>query len=528
MFLMGTTITVGHRESHLEELFLGGRTSSQSYRTAQSARARMIMTLIVLAILALGSIVGLTQISFQSSGARKISSTTVATTRSTSATSSTSSSKTTSSTTSLTSSTTMTTGTNSRTFEESVTTQNSVQYYSQDVQQTSDGGYVLAADNIALVVKLDSSGNLQWQKQYAVKGFTTQFYALRQTEDGGYLSAGNIQNSSSTTCSECAFVVKLDSSGNTQWQKTYSSGETVTDFQQTTDGGYILAGYTPPGNTVSTQFVKGWIAKLDSSGNVQWQKALGESSSSVLAYSITLTSDGGYAFTGSSGAPIGLLVVKFDSTGNLNWETVYEAPIPTGSLNGDIGYSITQTLDGGYMVGGKENTQVGYALKLDSAGKVQWARTYSVSSYDLSGQFNSVRQTADGGFVFAGDLFNYSAYYSYNAWIVRTDSSGKILWQKTYGSISESTQFQKIALASDGGFVAAGWELQLNQLPYIVKTDSTGNVNNCNNAHASAAVAASVSVSTMSAGLSISTPTNNDSLIAVSSPVESLSMSKEC
>jgi hypothetical protein len=378
---------------------------------------------------------------------------------------------------------------------------------------------------------MDHSGNLQWQKQYAVKGFTTQFYALRQTADAGFLAAGNIQNSSSSTCSECAFVVKLDSNGNPQWQKTYSEGQTVYDFVQTSDGGYAVTGNTPPGSTITTQFVLVWVAKLDSSGNVQWQTALNEtsSSSSVLAYSIIQTSDGGFALSGSSYSPPGVLVVKLDSNGNVKWQMVYESPIPTGSLNVDIGYSIVQTSDGGYMVGGKQNAQVGYGLKLDSAGKVQWAKTYSVNSYDLSGQFNSVRQTSDGGFVFAGDLFNYSAYYSYNAWIVRTDSSGNILWQKTYGTTSESTQFQKIALASDGGFVAAGWEAQLNQLPYIVRTDSAGNVNNCNNnVHASTATAASVSVSSSSAGLSIIAPAGVASNVAVATPIESLTLPREC
>ncbi len=407
------------------------------------------------------------------------------------------------------------------TFEEAISPQFS---YVEDVQQTSDGGYVVGANfcsstcYIALVVKLASSGNIQWQKQYQSQGGSSQLYAVRQTSDGGYIGAGDVQNSNG--CSECAFVAKLDSSGNIQWQKTYG-GAQANDIRQTTDGGYVVAGLTLP-----SQFgiVQAWIEKLDSSGNVQWQKALG-SSNSALANSVLQTTDGGYALAGFSGAPPNVLVAKFDPSGNVKWQALYST---SGSQG--IGHSIVQTSDGGYMVGGYSyvSLQNALALKLSSGGKVQWAKTYVVSG--ATGQFNSVRQTSDGGYAFSGYFYTGGYNGGYNAWIVRTDSYGNVQWQKTYGNATAARQFQKIGVTGDGGFVAAGWTLQFNnQLEaYFVKTDSAGNVNNCNDVQSTAAVTASASLASSSAHLSISAPTNGAVPGLATASSTSLTLTTEC
>jgi len=156
------------------------------------------------------------------------------------------------------------------TFEEAISPDYS---YAEAVQQTSDGGYVVGAtlssmSYVALVAKLDSSGNLQWQKQYQSSIGSCALYALNQTSDGGYVWGGYIQDS--TTYAEYAMVAKLDSSGDIQWQKTSGIAEYATDVRQTTDGGYIVGGVTPP----STTIVQGCIAKLDSSGNCSGKKCL--------------------------------------------------------------------------------------------------------------------------------------------------------------------------------------------------------------------------------------------------------------
>lgn len=112
------------------------------------------------------------------------------------------------------------------------------------------------------------------QKKYQSSIGSSALYALSQTSDGGYVWAGYLQNSS--TSAEYAIVVKIDLSGNILWQKTCGVAEYATDIRQTTDGGYIVGGITPPS---PNEIVQGWIAKLDPAGNLQWQKVLGSSQS---------------------------------------------------------------------------------------------------------------------------------------------------------------------------------------------------------------------------------------------------------
>ena len=369
----------------------------------------------------------------------------------------------------------------------------------------------------ALVAKFDSSGNLQWQKEYQSSIGSSALYALNQTSDGGYIWAGYLQDSS--TYAEYAIVAKLDSRGDIQWQKTSGIAEYATDVRQTTDGGYIVGGVTPPSATI----VQGWIAKLDSSGKLQWQKVLG-SSQSVMANSVTQTTDGGYALAGLAKANV--LVAKFDSSVNVKWQTVYTSPSSLG-----LGYGIVQTSDGGYMVAGYDNDSpfLALALKLGSSGNVRWAKTYNISG--AASKFFSVRQASDGGYALSGQFYTgIGYYYGYNAWMVKTDSSGNVQWQKAYGNPNYAAVFDKVGLTSDGGFVAGGWTLEFNNQneAYIVKTDSSGKVNKCSDVQATTATAASLSENASQAKLSISAPTNAAESGTVSASSTSFTLSVEC
>src|ERR1700737_805342 len=216
------------------------------------------------------------------------------------------------------------------TFEKAIATPGSS--YAQDVTQTSDGGYVVGANYcsgtcyFALVSKLDSSANLQWQKQYQLPGFQTQLNASRQTSDGGYVWAGYLPYFNG--CPGCAFVAKVDSNGNIQWQNSYRGLDVAqaNDIRQTTDKGYVIAGYTAPSQFGTQQ---AWIAKLDSFGNVQWQKAFSDSNNACYgAYgnSVQQTTGGGYVLVGyTSVYPSKVFVVKFDSNGNVKWQTRYSS-----------------------------------------------------------------------------------------------------------------------------------------------------------------------------------------------------------
>src|SRR5258708_2178766 len=400
--------------------------------------------------------------------------------------------------------------------------------YTGDVQQTSDGGYVIGAtfsntSYVALTAKLDSSGNLQWEKQYQSSVGGSQVYALKQTLDRGYVWAGELQNSNG---SDCAIVVKLDSSGNIQWQQTYGVAANATDIRQTIDGGYIVGGVTPiisGMNPAPYMIVEGWIAKLDSSGKVQWQKVL-SSSQNVMTNSVIQTTDGGYALTGLANANV--FAAKFDSSGNIKWQTIYTSPSALG-----IGYGIAQTSDGGYIVSGYDNDSpfLALALKLSANGQIRWAKTYNISG--AASKFFSVRQTTDGGYAFSGQFYTgIGYYYGYNAWMVKTDSTGNVQWQKAYGNPSYAASFQTVGLTSDGGLVAGGYTLEFNgqNEAYIVKTESCGNVKNCSDVQVTTATTANLPVSASGAKLTVNVPPNTSGSGTVSGSSTNVSLATEC
>ncbi|WP_457600399.1 PKD domain-containing protein [Hydrogenivirga sp.] len=245
------------------------------------------------------------------------------------------------------------------------------------IQETSDGGYIIAGRSGTtatfpdlLVLKLSSNGSVQWQKTYGGNN-GEDAYSVQQTSDGGYIVAG--YTNSFGAGSRDAWVIKLNPDGSVQWQKTYGGnvGEEAYSIQQTSDGGYIVAGYTDSSGAGSRD---AWVIKLNSDGSVQWQKTYGGNGWDG-AYSIQQTSDGGYivaGYTFSFGNGGGLpdfWVFKLDSEGSVQWQKTY------GGNSTDEAYSIQQTSDGGYIVAGyTESFGAGsgdiWVLKLNSDGSV--------------------------------------------------------------------------------------------------------------------------------------------------------------
>jgi uncharacterized delta-60 repeat protein len=345
--------------------------------------------------------------------------------------------------------------------------------------QSSDGGYVVAGWTYSFegfgaggpdfyVVKLDSSGNVQWTK--TIGGSYEDFaWSITQSSDGGYVVAGE------TYSYEHMYVVKLDSSGNVLWTKTIgvSSWDFATSIIQSSDGGYVVAGYTWSFGAGDRDF---YVVKLDSSGNIQWAKTIGGSSDDE-AWSIIQSSDGGYVVAGgtwSFGAGgSDFYVVKLDSSGNVLWTKTIG-----GSLT-DVAWSIIQSSDGGYVVAGvTESFGAGdrdfYVVKLDSSGNVLWTKTIGGSSDDEAW---SIIQSSDGGYVVAGWTKSFGAG-DWDIYLVKLDSSGNVLWTKTIGGSSWDFA-TSIIQSSDGGYVVAGGTESFGAgylNIYVVKMDANGNV----------------------------------------------------
>jgi len=372
-------------------------------------------------------------------------------------------------------------------------------------QQTSDGGYILGGrsnsgvsgdktepskgDYDYWVVKLDATGNIQWQN--TIGGDDADWLqSVQQTTDNGYILGGWSKSNISADKTENSqgasdfWVVKLDSIGNIQWQNTIGGDSTdnLYSLQQTTDGGYILGGFSI--SSISgdkTEYSIGgsdyWVVKLDASGNIQWQNTIGGYENDNL-YSLQQTTDGGYILGGRSMSNAtgdktensqGLddyWVVKIDATGNIQWQNTI------GGNSWDELESIEQTSDGGYILGGAsysynsgdktENSQGDFdywVVKLDAKGNLQWQNTIGGDNWD---KLKSIQQTSDGRYIFGGYSSSYisgdkteNSQGNYDYWVINIDSIGNILWQNTIGGLYAEA-LSSIKQTIDGGYIIGG------------------------------------------------------------------------
>lgn len=323
---------------------------------------------------------------------------------------------------------------------------------SRMVRQTTDGGYILvgttgsygAGDRDVYLVKADSNGNEVWNKTFG-GGSRDAGHCVQQTSDGGYIVAGYF-NWQQNAC-----LIKTDSNGNEVWHKCFGEAWANIFFsvQQTLDGGYIASGMT---STSGAGGYDGCLAKIDSDGNEVWYKTYGGSANEYL-YSVQQTTDGGYIVVGdtrSFGANgMDVYLIKTDSDGNEVWHNTF------GGSGDDDGYWVQQTTDGGYIITGIVNYQTGsddiYLIKTDSDGNTVWEKTFGGSSVEHGQEVN---QTSDGGYIVAGYTTSFGAG-DYDAYLIKTNSAGNLEWYKTFGGPLFDV-FTSVQQTSDGGYIAAG------------------------------------------------------------------------
>lgn len=295
----------------------------------------------------------------------------------------------------------------------------------QSIKQTLDGGFILTGqtDNIdwagdVYLVKTDSNGVVSWSTAFGGAGTSDFGYSVRQTSDGGYIVAG--LSASSGSGQRDVFLVKTSSTGALQWSKNYGGslvdeGRTV---EQTADGGYIIAGFTQSyGNGLQA-----YIIKTNSAGVLTWSKNFG-GGGTELAYSIKQTSDGGYilaGYTDTYGAgQFDALLMKLTSAGGISWSKTY------GGTGDDYGLNLKITADSGYVICGRAGSFGGgggdyYIVKTNALGAHQWSKTYGGTAIDQAG---NIIQTADGGYFLTGYTMSFGAGIR-DAYVVKTDGLG--------------------------------------------------------------------------------------------------------
>ena len=200
-------------------------------------------------------------------------------------------------------------------------------------------------------------------------------------------------------------IIAQEISVNTVWTKTFGGNvsERGRSVQQTSDGGYIVAG--------------SWLIKTDSEGNEEWTKQ------SISGNSVQQTSDNGFIITGTidSFGNEDVKLIKTDSNGNEQWNQTF------GGTENDAGYSVQQTTDGGYIIAGYTRSfgNDGYdawLIKTDSEGTEEWNQTIGGEYID---EGRSVQQTTDGGYIIAGYTTSFGNGW-YDFWLIKTDPEGNV------------------------------------------------------------------------------------------------------
>lgn len=367
----------------------------------------------------------------------------------------------------------------------------------RSVQQTRDGGYIVAGysnsfnvdldsvnyhDDDYWVVKLSLLGMIEWKGLY---GGNRQDVAgsILETRDGyiiaGYSGSDDVDVKDHNEADDI-WIVKLGGDSAIKWSMSLggSSNDHSYSVRPTFDGGYIIVGTSSSTDSMivdnhgSSDY---WVVKLDSNSASEWSRSFGGSASD-FGSSIQQTSDSGYIIAGESNSNDGNItghhgerdisdygIIKLSKDGSIDWQR------SLGGTEHDGATDIRQTADGGYIVVGFSGSTDGdvnghfaandmWVVKLTSGGSIEWDRSLGGTEYD---EANSVCETTDGGYVIAGATFSDDGNVSFNHggydyWLVKLSNTGILEWERSYGGSQQDLAYS-LQQTTDGGFIVAGY-----------------------------------------------------------------------
>ncbi|MGC1515842.1 MAG: hypothetical protein WA810_09735 [Maribacter sp.] len=373
----------------------------------------------------------------------------------------------------------------------------------QAIVKTTDGGYALLGFTNSVdgdvtdkdvpvndywLLKLDSVGNLEWNKTYGGSK-DDRGQGLVQTLDGGYALTGYAMSDDGDGTLNNGFhdnwIVKVDPLGILEWQSSYgfSGHDHSYDILQTVDGGFFFTGFLDitsaraDGNTekrdgfTSHGVGEFWGTKIDEEGSVQWRGYFGGTNND-RAHAVVQADDGGFVMAGftesddfdisATNGSYDFWLVKVDVFGNLIWEQSF------GGSGIEVSYDIAKTQDGGFVVVGNTFSTDGdistnhgesdvWLVKVDAGGNLLWERTYGGARFDLA---QAVVQSKDGGFLMTGnskseDLDTTGNVGENDIWIIKTNQVGDLVWQQSYGGTGIDFGFDLVE-THDGGIMVVG------------------------------------------------------------------------
>ena len=342
------------------------------------------------------------------------------------------------------------------------------------------------------IVAIPFSGEINWTKTYG-GDLNDEAKSIITTPDGGYAIAGSSEslngdlNGSNQSGTYDYWLMKLDANGNMEWNKTYggSGDDQAEEVISTPDGGYLISGFSKSNDgdiSGNNGFYDHWLVKTDTSGNLEWEKSYGYAGED-RAFSVIVTNDGGYLTAGSLSVEeykgpnqisksakflqalhgVGeFWVHKLNVKGEVEWEKFF------GGSNNDRAYDVIETNDGYLMVGATESNDFDiknkaassydvWVVKINKEGVLQWEKSYGGSESDIG---FAIAKTNDGNFIITGDTrsgdgFLNCEFGNADALVLKIDPSGNLLWAANFGGSNYDTA-QDILVASDGNYIISG------------------------------------------------------------------------
>ena len=331
------------------------------------------------------------------------------------------------------------------------------------VRQTLDGGYILTGytgsfepigGNVWLM-KTDANGDSVWTRVFGGDSEDIGWH-VQQTADSGYVVGGRTASFGAGLSD--MYLIKTEPNGDTLrggrnlGTRTYGGPDWEGCYlaQQTTDGGYVMAGRTRSFGMGGFDF---YVVKTDHRGDVIWERTYGGTADDK-AFSIQQTPDGGYIIAGdtkSFGVGGAIWLIKADANGDTLWTRTY------GGISNDEASCVQMTTDGGYIIFG-ETYSFGaggadfYMVKTDANGDTVWTRTHGGTDHEL---LSEGQQTSDGGYVMVGYTMSFGAGKK-DIYVVKTDANGDTMWKRTYGGW-DYEYGNSIHQTDDGSYVVLGY-----------------------------------------------------------------------
>ena len=356
--------------------------------------------------------------------------------------------------------------------------------FAHAVIETSDGGFLVAGETGSSgaggqdvwLVKLGPEGGREWDRTFGGPEDDVG-YDVQQSGDGGYIIAAETHSFGAGSAAKSDYwLIKTDSMGHMEWQRTFgnlelpgsldvATNDVPQTVKQTADLGYIMAGFTRDRRQEDV-----WLVKTDSSGEPEWSSQLGGRGDD-RAYEILQTGDGGFVAAGkteSFGAGgSDFWLVKTGPSGETEWARTY------GGKYNDEARGLVATLDGGYALGGFSwsfgaGLSDYWLVKTDGAGDLKWDRTFGGVPRDAA---HGLEQAPDGGLVLAGWSESFAG--GDGVWLVKTDLFGNLRWEKAYGGSSGA---RSVVRTDGGGYVVAGWTGPLEGVRdiWVMRTSGDG------------------------------------------------------